>query len=110
MKYSHIALLLSTMVFAPLAGAATADTGAIYDAATPPPTARCVGTNGTAVACVDTSTIKIGQQMLFTDCIYTGGPTCTTVRVTAPKLVSGPGVTLQCGYDGPDANCVPDLK
>lgn len=111
MKYSHIAMLLSTLVFAPLVGAASLDTMPIYDAANPPPTARCVGTTGTATVCADTSKVDLEQRKVYEDCVYAGTNKCTYVRVTAPyPVTTGPVVTLQCGIDGPDANCVPDLK
>lgn len=111
MKYSHIAMLLGTLVFAPLAGAATVDTVPVYDAANPPPTARCVGTTGTAVVCADTSKITLVQTEIYEDCVYAGSNKCNYVRVTAPVPAIAPGyVTLQCGIDGPDANCIPDLK
>ena len=111
MKFTHVAMLLSTLVFAPLAGAASVDTNAIYDAASPPPTARCVGTTGTAVACADTSKITLVTTQIYQDCVYAGGSSCTFVRVTAPvPKTTGPVVTLQCGIDGPDADCVPSLK
>ncbi len=111
MKYSHLAMLLGTLVFAPLAGAATVDTVPIFDAVSPPPTARCVGTTGTATTCADTSKIRLIQTTIYEDCVFTGGSTCSYVRVTAPvPTTTGPVVTLQCGIDGPDANCVPDLN
>ena len=110
MKFTHVAMLLSTLVFAPLAGAASLDTNAIYDAASPPPTARCVGTTGTAVACADTSKITLVPRKIYEDCVYAGGSSCSYIRVTAPVPAVGPGyVTLQCGYDGPDADCVPSI-
>lgn len=44
----------------------------------------CVGTDGTIVVCVDPD-----GATYYSDCIYTGGPTCTPVTVLGPSITCG---------------------
>lgn len=108
MRISHIKLVVLGVLCSSAAWAEGVNTDNVYDLTKPPPTARCVGTTGTATACVDTTKITRPTTPLYEDCVYTLGSTCTPVRVTYPRPVIGPGfLSVECGIDGPDPNCVP---
>lgn len=44
----------------------------------------CVGTDGTIVVCVDPD-----GATYYSDCIYTGEPTCRPVTVLGPRITCG---------------------
>ena len=46
--------------------------------------ANCVGTTSTAYVCVDPT-----GRVLWSDCVYTGGDTCTPVSVPGPTVTCG---------------------
>jgi hypothetical protein len=56
--------------------------GAVAAAAVPASAATCAGTVNTAVVCAS-------DAVIYSDCVYTGRPTCTPVSVTGPACIYG---------------------
>lgn len=68
----------------------------------------CGGTAGTVAACVEPNEVTTTPTVLISDCVYLGKPDCYPFTVTYPEpSVGDDAYSLECGFDGPDNNCIP---